>query len=123
MGIPRRWMFPLLTGVLLTIAACGSDSNDNSQEQVGAAPVESVENMSVDSKGTCAPPSLRCKGACANPLTDNHNCGKCGVPGGSPCVNGVCPLVCNRTCPPGTYCCYVCAGPGCGWGCLTSTCR
>ena len=132
MRISMRWMFPLLSGVLLSIAACGSDSNDNSQEQLGAAPIGSVENMSTAARSTCTPPLTLCnkgKAGCVDLQTDYDNCGSCGhvCEGGNRsmihCIAGRCSLTCPLSCAKGTYCCFHCGLTRCmGWRCDPTPC-
>ena len=106
-----RWSFPLLAvASLLVLASCGPSTDDASEQ----ATLTSTEDQAFASvvlaaQGPgCSVPLTKCNGKCVNLQTDPSNCGICGnaCDGGSPCVNGTCPLSCPLTCPEGSVCHY-----------------
>jgi hypothetical protein len=71
---------------------------------------------------TCFSPQIACGGVCVNPLTDNSNCGMCGIPctgTGVSCVNGACACPTGQTLS-GSTCCPNATPNACGAVCVNN---
>jgi len=89
---------------MVTLPAAGCSGGDAQPADTGgedaSADDGSPEDGDVPPDSACPPPNVVCFGRCVDPLTDNENCGDCGIPCAPPygtgtCTGGRCLLVCD----------------------------